>query len=213
MNADSTGSISRDGWAGGLEAGQRPAVLAIDLMRPYFEPGSPFDVGSRECLESAARVIEAARAAGLPVVHTRVTFSAGGADGGLFLRKVPALAALIGDPPASQLMPEVAPREEEVVVIKQYASAFFGTALASTLRSLGVDTVLIVGVSTSGCVRASALDALQSGFVPLVVREGVGDRDRPAHDAALHDLQMKYAEIVGEDAAVRYLRDFRSAVG
>lgn len=199
--------MSNEGWAGGLEPGQRPAVLAIDLMRPYFEPGSPFDVGSRECLEAAARIIETARAAGVPVLHTRVTFSAGGADGGLFLRKVPALEALIGDGPASQLMPEVAPRDDEVVVVKQYASAFFGTALASTLRSLNVDTVLIVGVSTSGCVRASALDALQSGFIPLVIREGVGDRDRPAHDAALHDLQMKYAEIVSETDAVRYLQE------
>lgn len=151
--------MSNEGWAGGLEPGQRPAVLAIDLMRPYFEPGSPFDVGSRECLEAAARIIETARAAGVPVLHTRVTFSAGGADGGLFLRKVPALEALI------------------------------------------------VGVSTSGCVRASALDALQSGFIPLVIREGVGDRDRPAHDAALHDLRMKYAEIVSETDAVRYLQE------
>ena len=94
----------------------------------------------------------------------------------------------------------------ETVITKQYASAFFGTTLASTLTSLGVDTVLIAGVSTSGCVRASAVDACQHGFVPLVVREAVGDRHPAPHEANLFDLQAKYAEVVGLQLALEYLK-------
>ena len=198
-------TASDAGWAGSLTPGERPAVLAIDLMRPYFEAGSPFDVGSRDCLESAARVIAAARAAEVPVLHTRVVFGPGGVDGGLFLQKVPALRALIGDGPACRLMPEAAPTPDELVIVKNYASAFFGTSLASTLTARRVDTLILVGVSTSGCVRASALDALQHGFAPFVVREAVGDRDRGAHQAALHDLSTKYSEVIGEAEALALL--------
>ncbi|PRZ42814.1 nicotinamidase-related amidase [Antricoccus suffuscus] len=193
------------GFAGRLQPGARPAVIAVDLMAAYFDPSSPFDVGSRSCLQSAARVIAAARASGVPVLHTRVVFGPDGIDGGVFLKKVPALRALIGGGPMSALMPEVAPAEDEVVLIKQYASAFFGTSLASTLHSLRVDTAVVLGVSTSGCVRATALDALQNGLIPLVVRDAVGDRDAPAHDAALHDLQAKYAEVVTESDVIDYL--------
>jgi nicotinamidase-related amidase len=91
------------------------------------------------------------------------------------------------------------------VVTKQYASAFFGTTLASQLKALGVDTVLIAGVSTSGCVRATAVDACQHGFVPLVVRDAVGDRHPGPHEANLFDLQAKYAEVVDLEAAAAYL--------
>lgn len=192
------------GFAGELQPGTRPAVIAVDLMAAYFDPSSPFDVGSRSCLQSAARVIAAARASGVPVLHTRVVFGPGGVDGGVFLKKVPALRALIGGGPMSQLMPEVAPADDEAVLVKQYASAFFGTSLASTLHSLAVDTTVVLGVSTSGCVRATALDALQNGLIPFVVRDAVGDRDAPAHDAALHDLQAKYAEVVTESEICRY---------
>ena len=91
------------------------------------------------------------------------------------------------------------------MIVKQYASAFFGTTLATTLNALGVDTVIITGVSTSGCVRATAVDALQHGFVPLVVRQAVGDRDQGPHESALFDLQAKYAEVVDEDSVISWL--------
>jgi maleamate amidohydrolase len=180
-------------------------VLAVDLMRAYFDPASELCLPDRHALESAARVVAAARAHGVPVVHTRVAYAADGADGGVFVRKVGALRRLFGGGPLSELMPEVAPVEGEVVVVKQYASAFFGTSLASTLRAGGVDTVVVVGVSTSGCVRATAVDAVQHGFVPLVVRDAVGDRDPGPHEANLFDLQAKYAEVVDEAAALGYL--------
>lgn len=109
----------------------------------------------------------------------------------------------------SELMPEVAPAEGELVISKQYASAFFGTPLASILVARGVDTVVLVGVSTSGCIRASGVDAVQHGFIPLVVRDAVGDRTPQTHEANLFDLQAKYAEVVDENAAVIYLEEQR----
>lgn len=198
-----------DGFAGTLRPGRRPVVLAVDLMRAYFDPASPLCLPSTTCLESAGRVVAAARERGVPVVHTRVVYGPDGVDGGLFIRKVPALRQLVGGGPMSELMPEVTPASSELVLVKQYASAFFGTSLASTLRALGVDTVVVVGVSTSGCVRASAVDALQHGFVPVVVRDAVGDRDVSPHEASLYDLQAKYAEVVDEKTALVYLQEDR----
>ena len=198
-----------EGFAGALRPGRRPAVLVIDLMRAYFDPGSPLCLPSRDCLASAARVLGVARANGVPVIHTRVEFAPDGSDGGVFVRKVPALEHLFGGGPLSELMPEVAPAEGELVVTKQYASAFFGTSLASTLVARGVDTVVLVGVTTSGCIRASGVDAVQHGFVPLVVRDAVGDRTEHVQDANLFDLQAKYAEVVDESTAVAYLEEER----
>ncbi|WP_338087865.1 isochorismatase family protein [Nocardioides lijunqiniae] len=192
-----------------LQPGTTPVVLAIDLMRAYFDADSPLCLPDDACLHSAGRVVEAARAAGVPVIHTRVSFGPGGLDGGVFFRKVPALASLVGDGPMGELMEPVAPRADEVVVVKQYASAFFGTTLAPTLQAMGVDTVVIVGVSTSGCVRASAVDAIQHGFVPLVVADAVGDRDPGPHEANLFDLAAKYAEVVDEASALTYLQEQR----
>lgn len=198
-----------DGFGGTLQLGKRPVVLAVDLMRAYFDPRSPFCLPSTACLQSAGRVVEAARRGAVPVVHTRVVFGPDGVDGGVFIKKVPALRQLIGDGPMNELMPEVRPLPGELVLVKQYASAFFGTSLASTLQAGGIDTVVMVGVSTSGCIRATAVDALQHGFVPAVVRDAVGDRSPGPHEANLFDLQTKYAEVVDEETALRYLEEAR----
>ncbi len=198
-----------DGFGGTLQLGKRPVVLVIDLMRAYFDPRSTFCLPSVACLQSAGRVVEAARRNDVPVVHTRVVYGPAGVDGGVFIRKVPALRQLIGDGPMNELMPEVQPLPGELVLVKQYASAFFGTTLASTLQAGGIDTVVIVGVSTSGCVRATAVDALQHGFVPAVVRDAVGDRSPGPHEANLFDLQAKYAEVIREGTALGYLQEDR----
>lgn len=196
--------IGSSPFTGNLEAGAKPALVLIDLVRAYFEPGAPFYLGSDSALQSSKRLLTAARAAGIPVLHTRVSYTPNGHDGGLFMRKVPQLQVFTRGNSLGKLMPEVAPREGEYEVEKQYASAFFGTSLASTLRVLGIDTVVVGGVSTSGCVRASAVDALQHGFIPLVVREASGDREPGPHEAALFDIQSKYGEVVGEEQAIRY---------
>lgn len=193
-----------------LQPGVRPVVVVVDLVAAYIEPDSPLCLEDRSFLDHAARVVEAARTAAVPVVHTQVRYAAGGADGGVFFRKVPALRHLVGDSPWGRPIHSTAPQDDEVVVLKQYASSFFGTSLASTLTALGVDTVIVVGVSTSGCVRATAVDAIQSGFVPLVVAEACGDRTAEIHRANLADLQDKYAEVVSTDFVCAYLESLES---
>ena len=198
-------------FTGALVPGTRPALLLIDLVRAYFEPGAPFFLGSDDALQSSERLLISARNQGIPVLHTRVAFTPGSLDGGVFMRKVPQLEVFSGDNPLGQFMPQVEPRDNEPVIVKQYASAFFGSSLASTLHASGVDTVVIGGVSTSGCVRASAVDSLQNGFITLVVRDAVGDREPGTHEANLHDIQAKYGEVISEAQALDYFERTSSA--
>jgi maleamate amidohydrolase len=197
---------ARAGFGGHLPFGQRPVLLLVDIVKAYLEPGSPLYAPAFEAaLLSSKRLATAARAAGVPVVFTCVQYGAGGLDGGVFYRKVPALRAYLAGSPLAAFADSLQPRPGELVVTKQYASAFFGTTLASTLTAMGCDTVMLAGFSTSGCVRASTLDALQHGFVPYVVREACGDRDPAPHEANLFDLQAKYAEVVSEARATQLL--------
>lgn len=186
------------GFDGRLEFGKRPALLVVDVCMAYLDPASPLYAGVEDALASNIRLVDAARTAGVPVIFTRVLYSANGADGGLFYRKVPALKAYLPGNPLGDFPAGFGPRGDEVLVTKQYASAFFGTSLAATLTAMRIDTVAITGFSTSGCVRATALDALQHGFIPYVVRDACGDRAPGPHESSLFDLQAKYAEVVSE---------------
>lgn len=195
----------RAGFLGHLTFGRRPALLVVDVVQAYLQPGSPLYAGVEAALACNLRLIAACRDAGVPVIFTRVVYQAGGADGGLFTRKVPALAAFAAGSRLGEFPPQIVPRAEEIVVVKQYASAFFGTSLASLLTASGIDTVLIGGFSTSGCVRATAVDALQHGFAPFVVRQACGDRAAAPHEASLFDLAAKYAEVIDEATAIAAL--------
>lgn len=188
------------GFGGRLTAGRRPALVVVDVVMAYLDPASPLYAGVEGARDSAIRLAAAARAAGAPVILTNVVYTPGGADGGLFYQKVPALKAFDAGSPLGAF-PTGLQASSDLVVTKQYASAFFGTSLASTLVAMGVDTVLLCGFSTSGCVRASALDALQHGFRPFVIRDACGDRDPRPHEANLFDLQAKYAEVISEAQA------------
>ena len=196
---------AKAGFGGRLPFGKRPALLIVDVCRAYLDPVSPLYAGVESALAANVTLADAARGAGVPVVFTRVRYTSGGLDGGLFYRKVPALAAYLDGNPLGDFVDELRPRNGELVVTKQYASAFFGTSLAASLTALGIDTLLITGFSTSGCVRATALDALQHGFIPYVVSDACGDRAPGPHEANLFDLQAKYAEVVGLDAAIALL--------
>jgi maleamate amidohydrolase len=190
---------------GRLSPGERCALVIVDVVMAYLDPASPLYAAAEDALASNRRLLAAARASGTPVVFTNVEYQAGGVDGGYFYRKVPALKAFLKGSPMGAFPPSLQPGAADVVVTKQYASAFFGTSLAATLRSIGVDTVLVTGFSTSGCVRATALDALQHGFIPIVVRDACADRHPAPHEANLFDLQAKYAEVVDEEAALAML--------
>ena len=206
-----TGSLTENYATGGfglsLQPGRRPALLIVDFVRAYLVEGSPLNAGAEQARAAAQTLLAAARRAGIPVLHTNVRYQRGGRDGGVFFRKVPALTCFEDGlrPDLAAFAEGLEPVPGETVITKQYASAFFGTTLASTLTALGVDTLLIAGVSTSGCVRASAVDACQHGFIPLVVREAVGDRHAAPHEANLFDLQAKYAEVVALQLALDYL--------
>ncbi len=201
-------NYAKGGFGHRLTPGRRPALLVIDFVEAYLAPGSPLYAGVEAVRDAAVRLLAAARGATLPVVHTTVQYQPGGRDGGVFFRKVPALRCFEqgAHPELAAFARGLEPVPGETVLSKQYASAFFGTSLASLLTALQVDTVLIAGVSTSGCVRASAVDCCQHGFIPLVVRDAVGDRAREPHEANLFDLQAKYAEVISLDAAFDYLR-------
>lgn len=201
------------GFGQGLQPGDRPALLVIDFVRAYLDPDCPLYAGVEEPLARCRQLLGGAREAGIPVLHTNVAFTPGGVDGGVFYRKVGALRYLHRGSPYGAFAEGLEPRDDEPVVTKQYASAFFGTSLASTLTALGIDTVFIAGLTTSGCIRASAVDATQHGFLPFVVREAVGDRDPGPHEANLFDLQAKYAEVVSLEAALGHLAALRRPAG
>ena len=190
---------------GRLSFGKRPALLIVDFVVAYLDPASPLYAGVEDALASNERLLAAARAAGIPVFFTNVVYQADGADGGLFYKKIPSLRVFLEGSPLGAFPPSLQPVDGERVISKQFASAFFGTSLAETLSREGIDTLLITGLSTSGCVRATALDALQSGFAPFVVREACGDRHPAPHEANLFDLQAKYAEVVSEREACALL--------
>jgi maleamate amidohydrolase len=190
---------------GHLPFGQHPALLIVDFVKAYLDKDSPLYAGVEDALASNERLLAAARAAGIPVLFTNVVYAPGGKDGGVFYRKVPALKLFERGSPLGAFPDTLQPQDGELVISKQYASSFFGTHLAATLTAQGVDTLLITGLSTSGCVRATALDACQHGFLPFVVREACGDRHPAPHEANLFDLQAKYAEVISEAQAIAHL--------
>ena len=206
--AKDEGDLSKNyqgAFDGHLPFGRKPALLIVDFVVAYLDPASPLYAGVEDALASNERLLAAARQAGIPVLFTNVEYAPGGGDGGVFYRKVPALKLFERDSPMGAFPDSLRPHEGELVITKQYASSFFGTTLASTLTAMSVDTLLITGLSTSGCVRATALDACQHGFLPFVVREACGDRHPGPHEANLFDLQAKYAEVISEAAALDHI--------
>jgi maleamate amidohydrolase len=202
MATDLDGDYASAGFGGSLQFGAKPALLIVDVVMAYLDPEAALYAGVESALASNERLVAAARKAGVPVIFTNVVYQPGGINGGMFFKKVPALKAFevgskLGDFPAT-----LQPLASELVVSKQYPSAFFGTSLASTLHAAGIDTLMITGFSTSGCVRASALDALCYGFAPFVIREACGDRDPRPHEQNLFDMQAKMAQVIGEDEAI-----------
>lgn len=193
------------GFGNRLGFGEKPALLVVDMVQAYFKPGEALYAGVEAELAVTLRLIDEARAAGVPVIYTNVVFTPGGADGGRFFQKVGPLKSFIKGSPLGNWADGIAPREDEIVISKTYASSFFGTNLASTLTAMGVDTCLITGVTTSGCIRATALDALQHGFIPVVIADACGDRDERVQEANLFDLANKYADVVMSREVSDYL--------
>lgn len=178
-------------------------MIVIDLSRGFTDPESPLGAELGSVLDATARLLRHAREHGVPVLHTTVEYDdAGREQASVFLTKIPALRVLEEGSQWCELDPAVAPVDGEPVLSKRFASGFFGTDLAERLRALGVDTVILAGVSTSGCVRATAVDALQWNLRVLVPREAVGDRNPAAHEANLFDIDAKYGDVISLDEAL-----------
>lgn len=189
-----------------LELGSRPAVLVVDFSCGFTDPAYAAGSDLTAQVLATAGLLEVARACGVPVIFTTIAFEPGGRDGGLWLKKFPALGELRIGERSEQIDPRLDPRPQETVVRKKGASAFFGTNLTAILVSQGIDTVVLCGATTSGCIRATAIDLMQNGFPAIVPRECVGDRAHAPHEANLFDIQAKYADVVSVQEAVTYLQ-------
>ena len=196
----------RGAFDGSLGFGEKPALILVDFVQAYFEESSPLYAGVDDALSSALRIRETARAAGIPVFYTNVVYQEGGGDGGVFYRKVPALEVFVAGNPLGDWPQGLQPAEDEVVISKQYPSAFFGTSLADELTAYGVDTLIITGLTTSGCIRATCVDTMCHGFIPIVVADACGDRHKAPHDANLFDMNAKYGDVVNEQTVIDYLK-------
>jgi nicotinamidase-related amidase len=186
-----------EGFHGRTGFGERPALVVVDLNVGFTDPASPLRCELEDVVEANRRLLEAFRAARLPVLFTTVAFDeAARQAASVFIEKVPALLALQPGSRWVEIDPRLAPREGEPVLVKAFASAFFATPLVSILTAHRCDTVVVTGASTSGCVRATAVDALQHNYRVVVPREAVGDRNPDAHEANLYDIDTKYGDVV-----------------
>lgn len=190
--------------------GSRPALILIDFCMGYFDPACDLYAGVEDALASALRLRAAARAAGVPVILTNVVYHPTAFDGGRFFEKAAPLEAFLKGSPMGAFGPGLVPEDDELIISKQYPSAFFGTSLASTLTAAGIDSVILTGLTTSGCVRASCVDAMSHGFRTSVVAEASGDRHAAPHEANLFDMNAKYADVVSEAETLAFLNSLQA---
>jgi maleamate amidohydrolase len=205
-------SVRHEGFHGRAGFGRRPALLVIDVNVGFTDPASPLVCDLDGVVAAIGRLLDEARRAQIPVVYTTVSYTEGDKiAAAAFIEKVPALLTLAAGSRWVEIDPRVAPLPHEPVLNKLFASAFYGTALSSLLAAAGCDSVIVTGASTSGCVRATAVDALQHGYRPLVPRDAVGDRNPAAHEANLYDIDAKYGDVVSLDDAIAHLEEVAAA--
>jgi maleamate amidohydrolase len=206
--------VRHEGFQGRTGFGRRPALLVIDVNLGFTDPDSPLVCELDDVVEAIRRLLGETRRAGLPVVYTTVSYDEGDRrTAAAFIDKIPALLTLEAGSRWVEIDPRIAPQAGEPVLNKLFASAFFGTALSSLLAAAGCDSVIVTGASTSGCVRATVVDAIQHGYRPVVPREAVGDRNRAAHEANLYDIDAKYGDVVSTDEVVAHLEEIGASAG
>lgn len=191
--------------------GARPALILIDFVQAYFDPACELYAGVEDTLASALRVRALARDKGVPVILTNVIYHPSGLNGGRFFEKAKPLRHLVEGSPLADWPEGLVPQADEFVISKQYPSAFFGTSLAPMLTSMERDSLIITGITTSGCVRATCVDSMSHGFITTVVADACGDRHPAPHEANLFDMNAKYADVVSEDDVMAYLGKLQAA--
>jgi nicotinamidase-related amidase len=197
--------LEKRGFGRSIEPGVRPAVLVIDLSRTFTDPNSPVGSDLDVVVENTKRILESARKRGVPVFFFTVAFMPDYRDAGLLVLKQPACRTLLLGTPEVEIDDRLAPRDDEPVIVKKAPSAFFGTNLPAMLVSQKIDTLILTGCSSSACVRYSAVDGFSHGYRILVPSDAIGDREIDAHNATLHDLQVKYGEVMTTDDVLAYL--------
>lgn len=193
------------GFAGRSGYGSKPALLVVDFINGFTDPSTPLGGDFSSQLEVTARLLERFREQRLPVVYTTICYAPDLKDGGLFIKKVPSLAILVKGSSMVEVDHRICPAQGDYIVEKKFASAFFGTDLDAYLRAQDVDTIVMTGCTTSGCIRASAIDSMQSGYHTIVVKDGVGDRAEGPHEANLFDIDAKYGDVISADQAKAYV--------
>ncbi|MEM7190713.1 MAG: isochorismatase family protein, partial [Pseudomonadota bacterium] len=185
--------------------GVRPGLLIVDFINGFTDPTSPLGGNFDSQLDATNDLLAAFRAQDLPIAYTLVEYEHDYSDAGVFIEKVPSLGILKKGSPMCDVDDRIAPRPGEYIVSKRYASSFFGTQLNEWFKGDGVDTCVIVGCTTSGCVRASAVDSLQNGYRTVVVRDGCGDRAEGPHEANLFDIDAKYGDVISLQDCLAYV--------
>jgi len=187
--------------------GERPALIVIDMLKGFTDPAMPLGADLDRQIEAQKPLIEIAHQRQIPVIFSTVIYEEAEAkDAGLWGVKMKGSLTLAAGSEAVKVDPRLDKKRDDILLVKKYASCFFGTDLVPRLNSRRIDTLIITGCTTSGCVRATAVDAVQNGFRPMVVREAVGDRSVAAHEQSLFDLNAKYADVVSLDETLQYLK-------
>lgn len=194
-------------WGSRVGFGVRPVLLVVDFVKAYTIKDSPlYAPGVESAVEKTVELLALARKRDIPIIHTTASYQTSTfINGGVWIKKAPVLK-ILAEEPYSDFCDGVEPLRNELVVTKQYASAFFGTSLSSTLTSANIDTVIVAGCSTSGCIRATAVDGAQHGFHVIIPRECVGDRHSAPHEANLFDIDSKYGDVVSMNQVIEYLK-------
>jgi nicotinamidase-related amidase len=204
--------VRHEGFHGRAGFGRKPALLVIDVNVGFTDDRSPLACPLDDVVAAIDRLLREFREAEFPVVYTTVSYGEGDrVAAAAFIDKIPALLTLAAGSRWVEIDSRIAPLPGEPVLNKLFASAFFGTPLSSLLASAGCDSVVVTGASTSGCVRATTVDALQHGYRPVVPREAVGDRNPAAHEANLYDIDTKYGDVVPVDDVVAHLEELGAA--
>ncbi len=193
-----------------LGYGKSPALILIDFVEAYFQPENELYANPRAALDEALMLREIAHTKNIPVIITNVVYDANGLTGGVFFKKAKPLRNFLPDAKYNGWPKGLEPGAKDILLSKQYPSAFFGTSLSSTLTAAGIDTVILTGLTTSGCVRATCVDACSYGFRPIVVEQACGDRHEGPHRANLFDMNAKYGDVVSAQNASKYLNEIKT---
>lgn len=200
---------SQRGFAGRMGFGKKPSILVVDFSKGFTDERSPFGCNLDSQIRNSIRILREGRKIGVPIIFTTVAYNEGLKDAGLWIKKIPSLKVLTENSSWVELDPRLERRPDEIILVKKFASAFFGTNLSSLLTSQNIDTLIIIGCTSSGCIRATAIDSMQNGYYTIIPAECVGDRDEIPHEANLFDIDSKYGDVVTTEDVLQYLQTLK----